>query len=176
MYTWSPMEVVPPPLEDVGEKPPGYLCFNDYKEGAPTFRNFAVKVYTVHWIFFTAGSILSSLSDEVYQSCEERTKRKSLKNNDDLMHPHRLMSALFGTLRCNNCPSDSNEKLPQFDLPEIRAQAISFESLVIFSTIHQNTTKKKTKQMSPQVCVEQEWIIFSCTCLMNSKKFWSHYL
>ena len=48
MYTWSPMEVVAPPLEDVGEKLPGYLCFNDYKDGVPTFRNFPVKVYTVH--------------------------------------------------------------------------------------------------------------------------------
>ena len=86
------------------------------------------------------------------------------------MHPHRVMSALSGTLRCNNSPGDSNEKLPQFDLPEIRAQAFSFESRVIFSTIHQNKTKKP-KEMSPQVCVEQEWIIFSCTCLMNSEKF-----
>ena len=40
------------------------------KDGVPTFRNFAVKVYTVHKIFFTAGSILSNLNDEVYQSCE----------------------------------------------------------------------------------------------------------
>ena len=64
-----------------------------------------------------------------------------------------LMSALFGTLRCNNSPSDSDEKLPQFDFPEIRAQALSFESLVIFSNIDQNKTKKP-KQMSAQVCVE----------------------
>ena len=91
MYTWSPMEVVPPPLEGVGEKSPGYLCFKDYNDGVATFRNFPVKVYTVHQIFFSAGSILSNLIDEVYQSCEEHTKRKSLKNNDDPMHLHRVI-------------------------------------------------------------------------------------
>ena len=48
MYTWSPMEVVPPPLEGVGEKSPGYLCFKNYNDGVPTFRNFPVKVYTEH--------------------------------------------------------------------------------------------------------------------------------
>ena len=44
MYTWSPMEVVPPPLKGVGEKSPGYLCFKDYNDGVATFRNFPVKV------------------------------------------------------------------------------------------------------------------------------------
>ena len=48
MYTWSPMAVVLPPSEDVGEKWPGYLCFKDYNDGVPTFRNCPVKVYTVH--------------------------------------------------------------------------------------------------------------------------------
>ena len=48
MYTWSPMEVVPPPLEGAGEKSPGYLCFKDYNDGVATFRNFPVKLYTVH--------------------------------------------------------------------------------------------------------------------------------
>ena len=52
MYTWSPMEVVPTSLEGVGEKSPGYLRFKDYNDGVPTFRNFPVKVYTLHWIFF----------------------------------------------------------------------------------------------------------------------------
>ena len=58
------------------------------------------------------------------------------------------MSAIFGTLRRNNSPSDSDEKLPQFDFPEIRAQALSFESLVIFSNIDQNKTKTKTDERS----------------------------
>ena len=48
MYTWSPMEVVPPPLEGVGETSPCYLCFKDNNDGVPTFKNFPVKVYTVH--------------------------------------------------------------------------------------------------------------------------------
>ena len=55
------------------------------------------------------------------------------------------MSALFGTLRCNNSLGDSDEKLPPFNLPEIRAQALSFESLVSFSRIHQNKTKNQNR-------------------------------
>ena len=47
MYTWSPVAVAPPPSDDVGETP-GYLCFKDYNDGVPTFRNCPVKLYTVH--------------------------------------------------------------------------------------------------------------------------------
>ena len=58
-------------------------------------------------------------------------------------------------MRCSTSPGDSDEKLPQFDFPEIRAQALSFESLVIFSMIRQNQTKKR-KIDNAEVCIEQE--------------------
>ena len=51
----------------------------------------------------------------------------------------------FWNFEGNNSPGDLDEKLPQFDLPEIRSQALSFESLVIFSTIHQNKTKNQNR-------------------------------
>ena len=48
--------------------------------------------------FFSASSILSNLSDVSvpklglhWEDCEKRTKRKSLKDNDDPIHPHRVM-------------------------------------------------------------------------------------
>ena len=49
-------------------------------------------------IFFSAGSILSNLSDVSvpkpgfhWEDCEERTKKKLLKNNDDSMHPYKVI-------------------------------------------------------------------------------------
>ena len=48
--------------------------------------------------FISAGSILSNLSDVSvrkpgfhWEDCEERTKKKSLKNNDDSMHPYKVI-------------------------------------------------------------------------------------
>ena len=98
MYNWSPTGVAPPPLEGVGENSPSYLWFKDYNDGVPTFRNCPVKVYTVHQFFFSAGSILSNLSDVSlpklgldWENREEHTKKKSSRNNDDLMHPYKAI-------------------------------------------------------------------------------------
>ena len=88
----------PTTLGRCGKKSPSYLWFKDYNDGVSTFRNCPVKVYTVHWIFFSAGSFLFNLSDVSlpklglhWENCEERTKKTSLKNNDDLMHPYKAI-------------------------------------------------------------------------------------
>ena len=91
------MGVAPPPSEGVGEKSPGYLCFKDYNDGVPTFGSSPVEMYTDN-NFFSAGSILSNLSDVSvpkpgfhWEDCEERTKKTLLKNNDDSMHPYKII-------------------------------------------------------------------------------------
>ena len=97
MYTWPPMGAAPLPSEGVGEKSPGYLCFKDYNDGVPIFGSSPVEVYTDN-NFFLGWSILSNLSDVSvpkpgfhWEDCKERTKKKLLKNNDDSMHPYKVI-------------------------------------------------------------------------------------
>ena len=86
MYTRPPMGVAPPPSVGVEEKSPGYLCFKDYidrhSEAVPSrcirtlnlFSTVSVPKPGFHW-----------------EDCEERTKKKLLKNNDDSMHPYKAI-------------------------------------------------------------------------------------
>ena len=64
----------------------------------PTFGSSPVEVYTDNNFFFSAGLILSNLSDVSvpkpgfhWEDCEERMKKKLLKNNDDSMHPYKVI-------------------------------------------------------------------------------------
>ena len=87
----------PTTLGRCGRKAPSYLCFKDYNDRLLIQKLSRQGVYGT-LIFLSAGSILSNLSDITVpkigvhrEDCEERTKRESLKNNDDPMHPHRVI-------------------------------------------------------------------------------------
>ena len=98
MYTWSSTVVAPPPLEGVGENRPVISDLRIIMMGyqhSEIVRSMCIR-YTE--FFFSAGSILSSLSDVSlpklglhWENCEEHTEKKSIKNNDDLMHPYKAI-------------------------------------------------------------------------------------
>ena len=97
MYTWPPTGVAPPPSEGVEEKSPGVLriIMMGYR---PTFGSSPVEIYIRTLNLFSAGLILSNLSDVSvpkpdfhWEDCEEHMKKKKLRNTDVSIHPYKVI-------------------------------------------------------------------------------------
>ena len=152
MYTWSSTVVTPPPLEGVGENRP---VISDLRIIMMGYQHSEI-----------VRSILSSLSDVSlpklglhWENSEERTEKKSLKNNDDLMHPYKAIIVVQSS-RKMLMPFQTRNYHIRFAWNSCPGPLIRIIHHFQYDPPEQN---KKPEQISTQSCFEQEWFTSSCT-------------